>query len=60
MTAVVVDSGSGIGRACARRFGREGVDVVAIGPSAGEIDDTCSSIRRSGGRGQWRTTFSGR
>jgi NAD(P)-dependent dehydrogenase (short-subunit alcohol dehydrogenase family) len=50
MTAVVVGSGRAIGRACALRFARDGIDVVAVDQVAADNEETCSAIRASGGQ----------
>lgn len=49
-TAVITGSGSGIGRASARRFAAEGAHVAIWDLQQDRIDDTVAEIRAEGGR----------
>jgi NAD(P)-dependent dehydrogenase (short-subunit alcohol dehydrogenase family) len=49
-TVVVTGASSGIGRATALRFAREGAAVFAVGRKASALDDVAGQIRRAGGR----------
>ena len=46
--AVVTGGGSGIGRASAIRFAREGASVLVVG-RAGNTEETAAAIRGEGG-----------
>ena len=48
-TVVVTGASSGIGRAAALRFAREGASVLAVGRQANALDDVAKEIRRTGG-----------
>jgi NAD(P)-dependent dehydrogenase (short-subunit alcohol dehydrogenase family) len=48
--AVITGGGSGIGRAMAVRFAREGARVVVVDIVAGAVSETVSEIEASGGR----------
>ena len=50
MTVVVVGSGREIGRACAIRFARDGLDVVAVDQVAEDNEATCAAVRAAGGQ----------
>jgi NAD(P)-dependent dehydrogenase (short-subunit alcohol dehydrogenase family) len=50
VTAVVIGSGREIGRACAVRFARDGLEVVAVDHVAADNEHTCQLIRAAGGR----------
>jgi len=47
--ALVTGAGSGIGRAAAIRLAQEGARVAAVGRTAGQLNDTVSTIIGSGG-----------
>lgn len=49
-TVVVTGASSGIGRAAALRFAREGAAVFAVGRKARALEDVAHEIRRAGGR----------
>jgi NAD(P)-dependent dehydrogenase (short-subunit alcohol dehydrogenase family) len=49
-TVVVTGASSGIGRATALRFAREGAAVFAVGRKASALDDVAEEVRRAGGR----------
>jgi len=49
-TAVITGAGSGIGRASALLFAREGAAVVAVDIAQTAVDDTAAQIRAAGGR----------
>ena len=49
-TVVVTGGGTGLGRAMAMAFGREGADVCAIGRRREKLDETVESIREEGGK----------
>jgi NAD(P)-dependent dehydrogenase (short-subunit alcohol dehydrogenase family) len=46
---VVTGASSGIGRAAARRFGRAGASVLAVGRDARLLDEVAAEIERDGG-----------
>jgi NAD(P)-dependent dehydrogenase (short-subunit alcohol dehydrogenase family) len=48
--AFVTGAGSGIGRATALAFAREGVGVTVVGQSEGSIQETARLIEEQGGR----------
>lgn len=48
--AVITGAGSGIGRASALRFAQEGAAVLAVGRSAGNIEETAALVHAAGGR----------
>jgi NAD(P)-dependent dehydrogenase (short-subunit alcohol dehydrogenase family) len=47
--AIITGAGSGIGRASALRFAREGAQIFVVGRSPDNIDETVELIRREGG-----------
>jgi NAD(P)-dependent dehydrogenase (short-subunit alcohol dehydrogenase family) len=48
--AVITGASSGIGRATAVRFGRDGAAVLAVGRKASALKDVAQEIERTGGR----------
>ncbi len=49
-TVVITGASSGIGRAAALRFGREGAAVVAVGRDSAALTDVAEQVRKGGGR----------
>jgi NAD(P)-dependent dehydrogenase (short-subunit alcohol dehydrogenase family) len=49
-TVVVTGASSGIGRATALRFGRDGASVVAVGRKAAALEDVAQQVEAAGGR----------
>jgi len=47
--AIITGAGSGIGRASALRFATEGAKVLAVGRTAGKVDETADMVRQIGG-----------
>lgn len=50
--AIVTGASSGIGRAAAIRFGREGTAVLAVGRDAASLNEVSAAIVREGGRSE--------
>lgn len=48
---IVTGASSGIGRATALRFGREGASVLLVGRSEGALVEVAAAVEREGGRG---------
>jgi NAD(P)-dependent dehydrogenase (short-subunit alcohol dehydrogenase family) len=48
--AVITGSSSGIGRAAAVRFGRDGAAVLAVGRNAAALAEVAQEVERAGGR----------
>jgi NAD(P)-dependent dehydrogenase (short-subunit alcohol dehydrogenase family) len=51
--AVVTGASSGIGRATARRLGRGGFQVLAVGRDEAALGEICREIEQSDGRARW-------
>ena len=51
--AVVTGASSGIGRATARRLGRGGFHVLAVGRDEAALGEICREIEQSNGRARW-------
>ena len=51
--AVVTGASSGIGRATARRLGRGGFHVLAVGRDEAALGEICREIEQSDGRARW-------
>ena len=49
-TAVVTGGGTGLGRAMALSFGREGADVCVVGRRQEKLDETVALIEKEGGK----------
>lgn len=47
---IVTGASSGIGRATALKFGRDGASVLAVGRDAGALQDVATAVEREGGR----------
>src|SRR5437763_17215169 len=50
-TVVVTGASSGIGRAVALRFGRDGASVLVVGRKAAALEEVAHAITAAGGRG---------
>ena len=48
--AVITGASSGIGRAAAARFGRDGASVLAVGRKASALAEVAQEVERAGGR----------
>ncbi len=49
-SVIVTGASSGIGRATAVRFGRDGAAVLAVGRDANALNEVCAAVERDGGR----------
>jgi NAD(P)-dependent dehydrogenase (short-subunit alcohol dehydrogenase family) len=49
-SVIVTGASSGIGRATAVRFGRDGAAVLAVGREPRALSDVCAAVEREGGR----------
>ncbi|MBI4462313.1 MAG: SDR family oxidoreductase [Acidobacteria bacterium] len=49
-TAIITGAGTGIGRACAELFAREGAGVMLAGRRRQPLEETLAGVTRSGGR----------
>jgi NAD(P)-dependent dehydrogenase (short-subunit alcohol dehydrogenase family) len=52
-TALITGGGSGIGRATAVLFAREGAKVMVVGRRSAPLEETLSAIKAQGGDGAW-------
>ena len=50
LQVIVTGASSGIGRATAVRFGREGASVLAVGRDAKALDEVAAAVAKAGGR----------
>jgi NAD(P)-dependent dehydrogenase (short-subunit alcohol dehydrogenase family) len=48
--AIITGAGTGLGAACARRFAREGADLVLVGRRAQKLEETAASVAGGTGR----------
>jgi NAD(P)-dependent dehydrogenase (short-subunit alcohol dehydrogenase family) len=49
-SVIVTGASSGIGRATAVRFGRDGAAVLAVGRESRALDEVCAAVEQEGGR----------
>jgi NADP-dependent 3-hydroxy acid dehydrogenase YdfG len=54
--AFIAGAGTGIGRACALRFAREGAAVALAGRRVGLLEEVARTITGAGGPWPWRAT----
>ena len=52
-TAIITGGGTGIGRATAILFAKEGANVMIVGRRAAPLEDTVAAIKAEGGQAAW-------